>query len=163
MPKRIINHQVTCYYTKHSTGDRAPCVTSALLVEWVPGARFSECETRLYVQKKFMSKRSFVVRSWLPSWVYPVEVLHHLLGSRAEQHVLASNSKQQQSGGPNLLGATPQLKTGVQVAQSDRGAGAHHRKCVPLHFQPSSQIYGRFSIKEWPFLGCFRLFSARSS
>ena len=36
----------------------------------------------------------------LPSWVYPVQVLHHLLGAKAELHVLASNgssnSKQQQ-------------------------------------------------------------------
>ena len=30
-----------------------------------------------------------------PSWVYPVEVLHHLLGAKAQQHVLASSSKQQ--------------------------------------------------------------------
>ena len=37
----------------------------------------------------------------LPSWVYPVEVLHHLLGAKAEQHVLASSSssKQQQAAG----------------------------------------------------------------
>ena len=28
----------------------------------------------------------------LPSWVYPVEVSHHLLGAKAEQHVLASRS-----------------------------------------------------------------------
>ena len=26
----------------------------------------------------------------LPSWVYPVEVLHHLLGSKAELHILAA-------------------------------------------------------------------------
>ena len=37
------------------------------------------------------------VAFWSPSWVYPVEVLHHLLGAKAEQHVLAaaSSSKQQ--------------------------------------------------------------------
>ena len=44
MPKRIIDHRVTCYYTKHSTSDRTLCVTSALLVEWVPGDRFLQCE-----------------------------------------------------------------------------------------------------------------------
>ena len=35
-----------------------------------------------------------LVRVLLPSWVYPVEVLHHLLGAKAELHVLASSSKQ---------------------------------------------------------------------
>ena len=35
-------------------------------------------------------------KRWLPSWVYLVEVLHHLLGSKDELHVLAGNSKQQQ-------------------------------------------------------------------
>ena len=40
-------------------------------------------------------------RAGLPSWVYPVEVLHHLLGAKGEQHVLAaaaaaaSSNKQQ--------------------------------------------------------------------
>ena len=33
----------------------------------------------------------------LPSSVYPVEVLHHLLGAKAEQHVLASNSSSSSS------------------------------------------------------------------
>ena len=41
---------------------------------------------------------------WLPSWVYPVEVLHHLLGAKGEQHVLASSSssKQQQASKKSL-------------------------------------------------------------
>ena len=33
---------------------------------------------------------------YLPSWVYPAEVLYHLLGVKAEQHVLASSSSKQQ-------------------------------------------------------------------
>ena len=41
-----------------------------------------------------------MIQCLLPSWVYPVEVLHHLLGSKADQHVLAAtaaaaSSKQQ--------------------------------------------------------------------
>ena len=36
-----------------------------------------------------------LLESWLPTRVYPVEVLHHLLGSKDELHVLASSSKQQ--------------------------------------------------------------------
>ena len=42
----------------------------------------------------------------------------------------SSSSKQQQhaaAGGPKVLGTTPWLKTGIQVAQNDRGAKAHHR------------------------------------
>ena len=50
-----------------------------------------------------------------------------------------------------------------QVAQNDRGAKAHHHKQVSLRFEPSSPSYGRFSVQKWPFLGCFRLFSGRSS
>ena len=62
-----------------------------------------------------------------------------------------------------MLATTPRLKTGIQVAQNDWGAKAHHHKQVSLHFEPSSPFYGRFSVQKWPFLGCFRLFSGRSS
>ena len=51
---------------------------------------------------------------------------------------------------------TPWLKTGIQVAQNDRGANAHHHNQVLLRFEPSSLLYGRFSAQKWPFLGCFQ-------
>ena len=51
---------------------------------------------------------------------------------------------------------TPWLKTGIQVAQNDRGANAHHHKQVSLRFEPSSPFYGRFNVQKWPFLGCFQ-------
>ena len=87
------------------------------------------------------------------------------LGAKAEQHVLASRSssqRQQATGAQKVFATTPRLKTGIQVAQNDRGANAHHHKQVLLHFEPSSPFYGRFSVQKWPFLGCFRLFSGRS-
>ena len=62
-----------------------------------------------------------------------------------------------------MLATTPRLKTGIQVAQNDREVKAHHHKQVSLHFEPSSPFYGRFDVQKWPFLGCFRLFSRRSS
>ena len=52
---------------------------------------------------------------------------------------------------------TPRLKTGIQVAQNDRGAKAHHHKQVSLHFEPSSPFYGRFSVQK---MAVFGLFSA---
>ena len=51
---------------------------------------------------------------------------------------------------------TPWLKTGIQVAQNDRGANAHHHKQVSLRFEPSSLFYGRFSVQKRPFLGYFQ-------
>ena len=39
-----------------------------------------------------------------PSWVYPVEVLHHLLGAKGELHVLASNSNSKQQAHKKSLG-----------------------------------------------------------
>ena len=54
------------------------------------------------------------------------------------------------------------LKTGIQVAQSDRGAKAHQHKQVSLRFEPSSRFYGPFSVQKWPFLGCFWPFSELS-
>ena len=39
----------------------------------------------------------------------------------------------------------------------------HHYNQVLLHFETSSLFYGPFSVQKWPFLGCFRLFSGRSS
>ena len=53
--------------------------------------------------------------SILPSWVYPVEVLHHPLGSKGEPHVLASSSSsssKQATGGPKVLATTRWVKTG---------------------------------------------------
>ena len=50
---------------------------------------------------------------------------------------------------------TPWLKTGIQVAQNDRGADTHHHKQFTLRFEPSSSFYGRFSVEKRPFLGCF--------
>ena len=55
-----------------------------------------------------------------------------------------------------MLATTPRLKTGIQVAQNDRGAKAHHHKQVSLHFEPSSPFYGRFGVQKWPFLGYFQ-------
>ena len=52
--------------------------------------------------------------------------------------------------------ATLWLKTGIQVAQNDREANAHHGKQVLCRFEPSSPSYGRFSVQKWAFLGCFR-------
>ena len=54
------------------------------------------------------------------------------------------------------LAATPWLKIGIQVAQNDREAHAHHGKQVLCGFEPSSPFYGRFSVQKWPFLGCFQ-------
>ena len=51
---------------------------------------------------------------------------------------------------------TPWLKTGIQVAQNDRGAKAHHHKQVSLHFELHSPFYGRFSVQKWPFWAVFR-------
>ena len=96
----------------------------------------------------------------LPSWVYPVEVLHNLLGAKGEQHVLAAtaarSSSKQQAEGPKVLATTPWLKTGIQIAQNDQGAKAHHHNQVSLRFEPSSPFYGRFSVQKWPFVGCFQ-------
>ena len=111
---------------------------------------------------------SVLVRVLITKLGYPVEVLHHLLGAKGEQHVLAAASskqqqQQQQAEGRKVLVITAWLKTGIQVAQNDRRAKAHHHKPVSLHFEPSSPFYGRFSVQKWVFLGCFRLFSGRSS
>ena len=98
----------------------------------------------------------------VPVLIYPVEVLHHLLGAKDEQHVLAataaaaSSSKQQQAEGPKVLVATPWLKTGIQVAQNDRGANAHHHKQLSLRFEQSSLFYGQVTVQKWPFLGSFQ-------
>ena len=51
---------------------------------------------------------------------------------------------------------TPWPKTGIQEAQNDQGAYAHHHKQVWLRFELSSLFYGRFSVQKWPFLGCFQ-------
>ena len=100
----------------------------------------------------------------LPSWVYPVEVLHHLLGSKGGQHVLAaaasssssSSSSSKQAGDPKVLATALWLKTGIQVPQNDQGANAHHHKQVSCRFQSSGPFCGRLSVKKWPFLGCFQ-------
>ena len=93
---------------------------------------------------------------WSPSWVYPVEVLHQFLGSKDEQHVLASSKQAAAAaGGPKVLATTLWLKTDTQVAQNDRGAKAHHHEQVSCHFEPSSPFYGPISVSKWPFWGCF--------
>ena len=53
---------------------------------------------------------------------------------------------------------TPWVKTGIQVAQNDRGAKAHHRKQLSLHFEPSSPFYGRFSVQKRQFWSVFGRF-----
>ena len=68
--------------------------------------------------------------------------------------------QQQKEGDPKVLATTPWVKTGIQVAQNDRGAKVHHHKQVSLHFEPSSPFYGRFSVQKWLF---FEPFSGRSS
>ena len=40
------------------------------------------------------------------------------------------STQQEATIGPKFLATTPRLKTGVQVAQNDRGANAHHHKQV---------------------------------
>ena len=50
----------------------------------------------------------------------------------------------------------PRLKTGIQVAQNDRGANAHHHKQVSCRFEPSSPLCGCFSVQKWPFWECFQ-------
>ena len=94
----------------------------------------------------------------LPSWVYPVEVLHHFLGAKGEQHILAPASSKQQAatGDPKVLAMTPWLKTGIQVAQNNRGANTHHHKQVSCRFEPSSPFYGRFNVQKWLFFGAFQ-------
>ena len=62
-----------------------------------------------------------------------------------------------------MLATAPRLKTCIRVAQNDRGADAHHHKQASLHLEPSRRFYGPFGVQKLPFLGCFRLFSGRSS
>ena len=96
-------------------------------------------------------------KRWLPSWVYPVKVLHHLLGAKDELHFLASSKQQQAAAaeGPKVLVTTAWLKTGIQVAQNDRGAQVHHHKQFSLRFEPSSPFYGRFSVQKKAVFGLF--------
>ena len=70
----------------------------------------------------------------------------------------ASSKQQQQAaaGAPKVLATTPWLKTGIQVAQNDRGAKAHHHKQGLCRFEPSIPFYGRFSLQKWPFLRRFK-------
>ena len=70
--------------------------------------------------------------TFLPSCVYPEEVLHHLLGSKGEQPILASSKEAAAAttvaaGGSKSYATTPRLKTGIQVAENDGGANMHHR------------------------------------
>ena len=46
------------------------------------------------------------------------------------------------------LGATPRLKTGIQVPQNNWGANPHHGKQVLCRFEPSSLFYARFSAQK---------------
>ena len=59
------------------------------------------------------------------------------------------------TGGEKVLATTLWLKTGIQVAQNDRGANTHHHKDVSCRFETSSTFYGRFSVQKWPFSGSF--------
>ena len=52
------------------------------------------------------------------------------------------------TGGPKVLATRPWRKTAIQVAQTDRGAKAHHHKQVLCPFEPSSPFYGRFSVQK---------------
>ena len=79
-----------------------------------------------------------------------------LLRVQAEQHILAANSSsKQQADTQKLFCVTLWLKTGIQVAQNDRGAIAHRLHQILCHFEPSSPFYSRFSVQKWSFLGCF--------
>ena len=51
---------------------------------------------------------------------------------------------------------TQWLKTGIQVAQNNQVANAHHHKQILLRFEPSSLFYRRFSVQKRPFLSCFQ-------
>ena len=55
-----------------------------------------------------------------------------------------------------MLATTAWLKIGIQVAQNDRAANAHHQKQVSRRFEPHSPFYARFSVQKWPFMGCIR-------
>ena len=132
---------------------------------YAPAAAAAACRCLLLLIAKTCCS-ALDPKRWSPSWVYPVEVLHHLLGTTGEQHVLAAaaSSKQQQAAdAPKVLATTTRLKTGIQVAQTDWGAKPHHHKQVSWRFKPSSWFYGPFSVQKWPLLGCFRPFSGRSS
>ena len=80
-----------------------------------------------------------------------------LLRVQGEQHILAAAaSSKQQADARKLYSRALWLKTGIQVAQNDCRANAHHLQQVLCHFKPSSLFYGRFSVQKWPFLGCFQ-------
>ena len=103
---------------------------------------------------------SVLVQVLITELSLPCRGFTHFLGSKDEQHILAtasSSSKQQAAtGNPKVLARTLWLETGIQVAQTDRRANTHHHKQVPCRFEPSGPFYGRFSVQKWPFLGCFQ-------
>ena len=72
------------------------------------------------------------------------------------RYISGSKQQQQPAGCPKVLATTPCLKTGIQVAQNDRGGNVYHHKRVLCCFGPSSPFYGRFSVQKWPFWGCFQ-------
>ena len=50
---------------------------------------------------------------------------------------------------------TPRLKTGIQVAQNDRGADTHNHQQGSCRFEPSSPFYGAFSVQKMAVFGLF--------
>ena len=88
-----------------------------------------------------------------------MEVLHHLLGSKTGQHILAATAASRgskQAGDPNVPAPAQSFKTGIQLTPNDQDPEAHNHKLVGLHFTPSLPLYGQFSVQEGPFLGCFQ-------
>ena len=55
-----------------------------------------------------------------------------------------------------MLATTRWVKTGIQVAQNDREAKAHHHEQVSLHFRPSSPSMADLVSKNGRFCAFFR-------
>ena len=121
-------------------------------------------------------------KPWLPSWVYPVEVLQPYVGSEGEQHILAAASSKQQAASSKQQAASSKQQAASskqqaasskqQAASSKQQAAskqavkksvfpqdgsklAHHHNQVLCYFEPSRSCYGRFSVQKWPFSACF--------
>ena len=72
--------------------------------------------------------------------------------------VMISNTflqSQQAAGGPKVFATALWLKTGIQVAKTERGANPHHHKQVSCCFKPTSPFYGGFSVQKKAFSGVF--------
>ena len=62
--------------------------------------------------------------------------------------------QQQQTGGPKVPATTLWLKTGMEVAQNDRGGNKHHHEQVSCCFEPRTTWatwfdFGRLQRTEW--------------